>query len=327
MPNLKPIIKLIAKAEKAGIPKAERNLIKRTDIDKINSYLVHRGVQPVENLSDDAVQGMNDIFYSMKHHQNLNYVKQSDGTYKWQQGGNYSSDPIYWNPSENFEVAGKRRNSITGPVGISNIRGQGDLVGRIEGIDIIPMEYTLRMTSPKAENIGSQLSFIPKPLVKEFSVSFNKMVRPGSYYSADNVGTPIGLQLKRNIEDANKMREILIKRRDIHKNVDGLSTDSYAWILSQGTRPGLELRYSDNPMYGFNSQSHYGKEYMDLLNQAQNSKESFGKRQEFLDKWNNFIKTKNPAARPAYIDSKGDVAIPHPFIYKTGIFKIGGRFN
>lgn len=107
-------------------------------------------------------------------------------------------------------------------------------------------------------------------------------------------------------------------------NTSGMSPDAYEYVAKLANRPGYSLRYMPEPMMSFNPLGAHGKNksiydgWVSSLTSDIPTKQSYISRE--LNPWLRDLGVK----QLAYVDSKGNIVIPHIGVYKN---KLGGKIK
>ena len=168
------------------------------------------------------------------------------------------------------------------PRAIKNIIGKGSIYFDSKGLgaDIniaIPDKSALRWTVDKLKYI----------------------VKPGKYIGNDSSSPTYGRKFLQKIDTKN-----------IPNNFQGYSIDAYSQILDIGNKNNkYALRYAIKPSTKFNNlgNSNLSKS---IVEQQSNIKNIWDKR-AFVDRINNIIGNRGDHA---WIDMKGNIQIPHPYL-------------
>lgn len=148
-----------------------------------------------------------------------------------------------------------------------------------------------------------------------------------SYISGDYSSLPQG-QVFTNILNEGDLsafvRNYIWPSKGPLMNTSGMSPDAYEYVAKLANRPGYSLRYMPEPMMSFNPLGAHGKNkpiydgWVSSLTSDIPTKQTYINRD--LNPWLRELGVK----QLAYIDSKGNIVIPHIGAYKN---RLGGKIK
>ena len=147
---------------------------------------------------------------------------------------------------------------------------------------------------------------IPKDVMRNFWKGTRDVVRPGTYISGDTSTLPLGEQVHRAFTTGGVKSAVqkLLEKRSV-KSHFGLSPDSYKSIISQASRDGYELRWGTP--FSWKNWNPTAVNNAGMYPLRGESKTTYLER---FNKWADEI-----GGRHAYVDERGIVQIPHPYIF------------
>lgn len=179
--------------------------------------------------------------------------------------------------------------------------------------------YSLRL-SPKQ---GQTLSLADRKQVLNW---VNDLPRH-SYISGDYSSLPQGQVFTNMLNEGNLgafLRNYIWPSKGPLMNTSGMSPDAYEYVAKLASRPGYSIRYSQAPMMSFNPLGAHGKNQSIYEGWVSSLTGDLVNKYSYVDnKLNPWLKDLG-VKQPAYVDMKGNIAIPHIIAYKN---KLGGKIK
>ena len=179
--------------------------------------------------------------------------------------------------------------------------------------------YSLRL-SPKH---GETLSLADRKQVLNW---VNDLPRH-SYVSGDYSTYPQGQVFTNMLKEGNFaafVKNYIWPSKGVRLSTSGMSPDAYEYVAKLAKRPGYELRYMPEPMTSFNPLGAHGKNAQIYDGWVSTLSSSVSDKKKYIDSQLNPWLTDLGVEQLAYLDTKGDIVMPHIGVYKN---ELGGKIK
>lgn len=313
-------------AEKLGIPKGDRNNLNqnRTEaLEDLQQYINSGSKKhPIVDETSGQVGWSSEGEPLVQTLERIGAKPDSRGHYAWsiEMNGQKIGVQRYFPEIQKFSFHGEmpKYGEVKYPLGEMRYSDDNNIILTSPKVDLLDSNPEAATDFPIA--FAEAPLTIPKENIKSFWKYLSQAARPGTYITGDAGAKPLGQSLISEYKLHNQLGTIannIYPKPSSIISRQGLSPDSYLSILKQGQRPEWSLRWGQG-FTKWNPSAVYNADLYDAWKAAKTLEE----KQAYVQRFNEWVKPYG--GQPAYIDTRGQIMHPHPYLYKR---KQGGKLQ